>query len=440
MSDQMNVSPVDGLSGDNLPGLDPAGFHRKEGVLMCEQVDLREIAQQAGTPTYVYSMAAIKAAIARYKEAFADLPVTICYATKANSNQAIMRLMASEGLGADVVSGGEYQRARQAGIPGDKITFAGVGKTRAEMEAALRDGVCQFNIESLPELERLSQIAGNMGKTAPVALRINPDVDAKTHAKITTGTKENKFGVDIDLAPEFYEKAQQMPHINPIGVDMHIGSQLMDIAPYDLAYQRMADLVTALREKDIHLSQLDLGGGVGIAYEGQTGPDLTEYAAIVRKNLQSLGMKIILEPGRSLVGMAGILLSEVIYEKQGHYKRHIILDAGMNDLIRPALYDASHQLVCITARQDDPHSLADIVGPICESSDTFLKNYPMPMMQAGELVGLTAAGAYAAVMTSSYNTRPEAAEILVNGEKWAVIRERPQIEELIDRDTVPNWV
>ncbi|MEO0990480.1 MAG: diaminopimelate decarboxylase [Pseudomonadota bacterium] len=418
-------------------------FLYRDGVLHAEGVPLEDIARSVGTPVYVYSTATLTRHFNLFDQALAGVDHLVCYAMKANSNQAILRLMGTLGAGVDVVSGGEYARARAAGIPGDRIVFSGVGKTRDEMVQALSGGVRQFNVESEPELVVLSEAAANLGKSAPITIRVNPDVDAKTHEKIATGKSENKFGIPIARASEVYAMAAALPGIEVVGIDVHIGSQLTELAPFEAAYRKVADLTRQLRAEGHDIRRLDLGGGLGIPYEqGNEAPPLpTEYGRMVRSVVGDLKCEIEIEPGRLIAGNAGVLLSRVIYDKSGDGRDFLILDAAMNDLIRPAMYSAWHDIVPVIEpvpgadRKD-----YDIVGPVCESGDTFAKARPMPPVKPGDLVAFRSAGAYGAVMASEYNTRPLVPEVLVQDDQFAVIRPRPTFDDIINRDTIPPWL
>lgn len=417
------------------------GFAYRGGILHAEDVPLPAIAEAVGTPCYVYSTAILQDRYRAYDKALGPLGVRICYALKASSNQAILRLFAEEGAGMDVVSDGEMRRALAAGIAPDRIVFSGVGKTRDELVAALTENLAQINVESREELALLNEVAGTLGRRAPVALRINPDVDARTHVKITTGLRENKFGIDIDHAAEVYRQAAELPNIAPQGLAVHLGSQLLDLAPYRDAYRKLADLVRALRADRLSVDNLDLGGGIGIGYQaGETPPDLAAYADIVREILTPLGCHMMVEPGRSLVGDAGILLSRVIYRKHGLSRDFLIVDAAMNDLVRPAMYDAWHEILPIAEPAPDAAlSAVDIVGPVCESGDTFAKERAVPPLTDGDLLAFSQAGAYSAVMASTYNSRPLVPEVLVQGSAFAIVRKRPTFEEMIALETSPPW-
>ncbi|TWB41656.1 diaminopimelate decarboxylase [Nitrospirillum pindoramense] len=415
-------------------------FSYVSGVLTADGVPLDRLAEAVGTPVYVYAASRLRANYQAYARAFARDPVDVCFALKANSNQSIISLFARFGAGADVVSEGEMRRALAAGVPPEKVVFSGVGKTRDELAAALVAGIHQINVESLPELEALSAVATALGRTAPVALRINPDVDAGTHGKIATGRKEDKFGIDLGHAVAAYAKACSLPGLAPKGYAVHIGSQLLNISPYDDAYGHLSDLVIATREAGLKVERLDLGGGLGVPYQGEAAPDHDAYAGIVRKRLGNLGCRLTLEPGRSLVGDAGVLLARVIYVKEGLHRCFLIVDAAMNDLMRPTLYDAYHGIrPVLEPAADAPLSPMDVVGPICETGDTFARQRPLPPVAQGELVAFMTAGAYGAAMSSTYNSRPLVAEVLVDEGQWAVIRRRQTFEEMLALDVTPQW-
>ncbi|MDJ1006496.1 MAG: diaminopimelate decarboxylase [Paracoccaceae bacterium] len=418
-------------------------FLYRDGILHAEDVPLPDIAAAVGTPFYVYSTATLTRHYWLFDEALVGLDHLVCYAMKANSNQAILKLMAGLGAGVDVVSGGEYARARAAGFSGERIVFSGVGKTASEMHAALIGGIRQFNVESEPEMRALSEIAVSLGLTAPVTVRVNPDVDARTHEKIATGKSENKFGIPIGRAREVYAEAAALPGIEVVGIDVHIGSQLTDLDPFREAYLKVAALTRQLRADGHDIRRLDLGGGLGIPYErSNLAPPLpTEYGAVVHETVGDLGCEIEIEPGRLIAGNAGILVSSVIYVKSGEGRDFLILDSAMNDLIRPAMYGAYHDIVPVVeaAPGAEPHPY-DIVGPVCESGDTFAKARSMPPVAAGDLVAFRSAGAYGAVMSSEYNSRPLIPEVLVQGDQHAVIRPRPTFDEMINRDTIPEWL
>ena len=418
-------------------------FLYRDGTLHAEDVPVPEIAAAVGTPFYLYSTATFRRHFRLFDEALAGLDHLVCYAMKANSNQAILKLLADMGAGMDVVSGGEYARAKAAGVPGERIVFSGVGKTREEMRAALEGGIRQFNVESEPELEALNDLAVSMGLQAPVAIRVNPDVDAKTHAKIATGKAENKFGIPISRARAVYDHAAGMEGVEITGVDVHIGSQLTDLEPFRQAYLKVKDLTRQLRADGHDIRRLDLGGGLGIPYQrGNEAPPLpTEYGAMIRETLGDLGCEIEIEPGRLIAGNAGIMVSRVIYVKEGEGRKFLIVDSGMNDLIRPAMYEAHHDIVPV--QEPAPgigRETYDVVGPVCETGDTFARDRSMPPMRAGDLVAFRSAGAYGAVMASEYNSRPLIPEVLVSGDQFAVIRARPSYDEMINRDRIPEWL
>ncbi len=417
-------------------------FLYKDGVLHAEDVALTEIAAAVGTPFYVYSTATLERHFRVFDEALDGMDHLVCYAMKANSNIAVLKILGDLGAGMDVVSGGEYMRAKAAGVSGDKIVFSGVGKTREEMTLALTGGIRQFNVESEPELAVLNEVALSLGKVAPITVRVNPDVDAKTHAKIATGKSENKFGIPIAKAREVYAVAGAMKGIDVVGIDVHIGSQLTDLEPYRLAYQKVAELTAELRSDGHNIRRLDLGGGLGIPYarSNEAPPLPMDYGKVVRETVGDLGCEIEIEPGRLVAGNAGLLVSSVIYNKAGEGRDFMIVDAAMNDLIRPAMYEAHHDIVpVIEAAVGTEAAPFDIVGPVCESGDTFAKQRDMTPVADGEMIAFRSAGAYGAVMSSEYNTRPMIPEVLVKGDQFAVIRKRPTFDEMIKRDTVPEW-
>jgi diaminopimelate decarboxylase len=416
-------------------------FPYVDGQLHVEGVPVRRIAEEVGTPFFCYSATALTTNYEAYVQALRGLDVGIYYSLKANSNQAVIRTLAKAGAGADVVSVGEMHRALKAGVPAGKIVFAGVGKTRAEMAAALEAGILQFNVESAGELEALNETAIALGCKAPVTLRINPDVDAKTHSKISTGKAENKFGIDIDHAAQVYSAAIHMHGIEILGLSMHIGSQLTDIAPYRVAFGKIAELARTLRNGGMKVERIDLGGGIGIAYRNEMPIDLGEYAALVREVIAPLGVRIEIEPGRSIVGNAGLLVARVINVKAGVSRKFVIVDAAMNDLIRPTLYDAYHEIIPVALPASEaPVERCDVVGPICETGDRFAEQRPLPPLAPGDLVAFCTAGAYGAVMSSTYNTRLPAAEVLVKGDRHDVVRPRPTYDHIIGLDKVPDWL
>ena len=418
-------------------------FLYRNGELYAEDVRVADIAAAVGTPFYLYSTATLTRHFQLFDEALDGMDHMVCYAMKAASNQAILKTLVELGAGMDVVSGGEYARAKAAGVPGDRIVFSGVGKTRSEIRQALTGGIRQFNVESEPEMRVISEVATALGTTAPITVRVNPDVDAKTHAKIATGKSENKFGIPISKAREVYAEAAALPGIEVIGIDVHIGSQLTDLAPYELAYQKVAELTEQLRADGHTIKRLDLGGGLGIPYarSNEAPPLPSDYGALIKKTVGHLDCEIEIEPGRLIAGNAGILVSRVIYVKQGEGRQFLILDGAMNDLIRPAMYDAHHDIVpVIEPEAGVEYQPYDIVGPVCESGDTFAKNRMMPPLRDGDLVAFRSAGAYGAVMASEYNTRPLVPEVLAKGDQFAVIRPRPDFDEIINRDTIPPWL
>lgn len=418
-------------------------FLYRDGALHAEDVPLSEIAASVGTPFYCYSTATLERHFRLFDEALAGMDHLVCYAMKAASNVAILKTLAALGAGMDVVSGGEYLRAKAAGVPGERIVFSGVGKTEAEMRLALEGGVRQFNVESEPEMEVLNRVALSLGLVAPITVRVNPDVDAKTHAKIATGKSENKFGIPISKAREVYAHAARLPGLRVVGIDVHIGSQLTDLEPFRLAYRKVAELAEVLRADGHRIERLDLGGGLGIPYErSNAAPPLPiDYGGMIREELGHLGCEIEIEPGRLIVGNAGIMVSEVIYVKEGEGRDFLILDGAMNDLIRPAMYDAHHDIVPVVEPAPGAENRAyDVVGPVCETGDTFARQRPLPALKAGDLVAFRSAGAYGAVMASEYNTRPLIPEVLVKGDQFAVIRRRPTFDEMINRDTIPEWL
>ena len=411
--------------------------------LHAEGVPLSRIAAEVGTPVYVYSAATLTRHFLMFRQALDWTDHLICFAVKANSNLAVLKLLGDLGAGMDVVSGGEYARARAAGVPGGRIVFSGVGKTRAEMRQVIEGGIRQVNVESEPEHAALSEVATTLGATVPIAVRVNPDVDAKTHAKIATGKSENKFGIPIARAREVYSMAARLPGLQVVGIDMHIGSQLTDLDPYRQAYAKMAELCHALRGDGHAIMRLDMGGGLGIPYRrDNTAPPLPlEYGQVIRDAVGDLGCEIEIEPGRNIVGNAGILLSEVVFLKHGEGRDFLILDAAMNDLIRPAMYDAHHDIVpVIRPEVGAPVAPVDVVGPVCETGDTFARGVDLPRLGAGDLVAFRSAGAYGAVMASEYNSRPLVPEVLVAGDRYAVIRPRPTIDEMLARDAIPPWL
>ncbi len=418
-------------------------FDFKNGEIYAEGVSLRRIAEDVGTPVYVYSTATLERHYNVFTAAFSDVPALVAYSVKANSNIAVLATLAKLGCGADVVSGGELVRALTAGIPASKIVFSGVGKTRSEMELALKSDIRVFNVESLPELAALNEIALSLGKRASIAFRVNPDISAGGHDKISTGKAENKFGIAWDQAEEAYAIAAAMEGINVVGVDVHIGSQIDDLTPFKAAIHKVGALIERLRAAGHNIQSFDIGGGLGIPYgDNRKAPPLpSDYGTMVKDMTRHMDVEMIFEPGRMIAGNAGILLSEVIYAKQGSDRNFLIIDAAMNDLIRPALYDAYHDMEPVKApgaKYDE--IIYDVVGPICETGDTFTKQRALPPMEAGDLLVIHSAGAYGAAQSSQYNTRPLIPEVLVNGYNYQVIRERPSIEDILKTERLPDWL
>jgi len=418
-------------------------FAYRGGALHAEDVPIERIAREVGTPFYCYSTATIERHFRVFSAAFAGLPALVCYAMKANSNQAVLATLARLGAGMDVVSEGELRRARAAGVPGERIIFSGVGKTRREMALALDEGIFSFNVESEPELEALSEVASGRGQTARIAIRVNPDVDARTHAKISTGKSENKFGIPISRAREVYARARALPGLAVRGVDMHIGSQIVEMQPFDDAFALLADFVRELRAEGHTIDHLDLGGGLGIPYrfDNDPPPRPEVYAEVVARRTGPLGCKVCFEPGRLIVGNAGILVTTTLYVKRGEGKAFVIVDAAMNDLIRPTLYEAYHEILPLAEPAADARRLrADVVGPVCESGDFLALDREMAEPRAGDLLAVMSAGAYGAVQAGTYNTRLLVPETLVSGDDYAVVRPRTSYDELIGLDKLPPWL
>ncbi|MBE0553354.1 MAG: diaminopimelate decarboxylase [Rhodobacteraceae bacterium] len=418
-------------------------FLYRNGILHAEDVAIPEIAAQVGTPFYVYSAATLTRHYRLFTEALSPMPHLVCFAIKSLSNIAVLKLLGDLGAGMDVVSGGEYLRAKAAGVPGDRIVFSGVGKTRDEMRLALEGGIRQFNLESEPEMRALSEVATALGVVAPVTVRVNPDVDAKTHAKIATGKSENKFGIPIARAREVYAEIARLPGLRVVGIDVHIGSQLTELAPFEAAFAKVRELTLALRGDGHDIRRLDLGGGLGIPYtrSNEAPPLPTDYGAMIKRTLGDLGCEIEIEPGRLISGNSGVLVAGVIYVKNGEGRDFLILDAAMNDLVRPSMYDAHHDIVPVAeAAPGSPTQAFDVVGPVCETGDTFAKARDLPLVAAGDLVAFRSAGAYGAVMASEYNSRPLVPEVLVRGDQFAVIRARPSFDEMLKRDSIPEWL
>ena len=417
-------------------------FHYKDGVMHAEDVDLAKLADEVGTPFYCYSSATLERHFQVLSNAFSNLDTLICFAVKANANQAVLATLAAMGAGMDVVSEGEIRRARAAGVPADKIIFAGVGKTREEIAYALNEGIFGFNVESRPELETISEIATALGRQAHVAIRINPDVDAKTHAKISTGKSENKFGIPFDDAPRMFALARDLPGIDVRGIHMHIGSQITQLGPFRDAFMLLRELVVSLQESGHTLTHLDIGGGLGVPYHGTTDvpPHPDEYASVVKDTIADLGLKIVLEPGRMIAGNAGILVVRTIFVKEGCDKTFTIVDGAMNDLLRPTLYEAFHDIRPIIEGLDDmPPIVQDIVGPVCETGDYLAQNRSLPPFKPGNLMAVMTAGAYGAVMSSTYNSRALVPEVLVRADKSAVVRPRQSYDALIGLDRFAPW-
>ena len=415
----------------------------RDGGLAVECMPLAAIAERVGTPVYVYSAAAFISRYRQFESGLAGLDHMICYAMKANSNQAVLRLLAGIGAGFDCVSGGEVARAVAAGAPGERIVFSGVGKSRTEMRSALDAGVRLINVESEPELAALNEVALASGRTAAVAVRVNPDVDARTHSKISTGRAVNKFGVPMSRVRDVYRQAADMAGISVVGLDMHIGSQLTSLAPFEEAFRKAAGMVTELRADGHTIDRLDLGGGLGIAYGDETEalPTPADYCRLLRRSVGHLGCEIEIEPGRYIAADAGVLLTSVLYVKQGEDRTFVVVDAAMNDLPRPAIYNSWHDVLPVSEpAAGSGLRPVDIVGPVCESSDTFARQRPLPPVAAGDLLVFRSAGAYGAVMASEYNTRPLAPETLVQGDRFAVVRNRPDVQAIIARDRVPEWL
>ncbi|WP_336055454.1 diaminopimelate decarboxylase [Nitratireductor sp. CH_MIT9313-5] len=418
-------------------------FEYRDGILHAEDVPVPQIAEAVGTPFYCYSTATLTRHYTVFKDALAGLDSLVCYAMKANSNQAVLKTLAALGSGADVVSEGELRRALKAGIPAEKILFSGVGKTVREIDFALEAGILCFNVESLPELEVLSARAVALGKEAPVSLRINPDVDAKTHKKISTGKSENKFGIPWKDARAAYARAAELPGLKVTGIDMHIGSQITELQPFDDAFALLTELTETLRQDGHEIEHVDLGGGLGVPYheDNQPPPLPAAYAEVVHRHMRRLGLKVIFEPGRLIAANAGILVSEVIYVKHGDGKNFVIVDAAMNDLIRPTLYEAYHGVRPVTEPKLDGARLkADIVGPVCETGDFLAQDRDLPSLKAGDLVAVGSAGAYGAVQSGTYNSRLLVPEVLVKGDRFHVIRPRLTYDDLIALDSVPDWL
>ncbi len=414
-------------------------FQYRENELYAEEVPVRQIARKVGTPFYLYSAATLRRHYRVFDQAFKTLPHLVCYAVKANSNLAVLRLLAREGAGADIVSGGELFRALKAGIPAEKIVFSGVGKTAQEIRLALKAGILMFNVESLEELKNIARIARKMEKKAPIAIRVNPDVNPKTHPYISTGLKENKFGLDVETAFQAYQLAKDDPYLEIVGVDCHIGSQLTQLSPFVEALRRIKAFLKRLATVGISVRYLDLGGGLGIVYGEEEPPPPEKYAQALIEELNDLSVTLILEPGRVLVGNAGILVTKVLYYKETPAKKFLIVDAGMNDLLRPAFYQAYHEIIPVL-KKERPSIVADVVGPICETGDFLARERELPLVKPGELLAVMSAGAYGFVMASNYNSRPRPAEVMVNGEEFYVVRRRETYAKLVAGEKIPPFL
>ncbi|MEA2921284.1 MAG: diaminopimelate decarboxylase [Bradyrhizobium sp.] len=418
-------------------------FAYRAGVMHAEAVDLTSLAQAVGTPFYCYSTATLERHYHVFADAFSDVPSLVCYAMKANSNQAVIATLARLGAGADVVSGGELKRALAAGVPAEKIMFSGIGKTADELATAVDTGILCINVESEPELELLSAISASKGRTTCISVRVNPDVDARTHAKIATGKSENKFGIPISRARDVYARAAKLKGVRVAGVDMHIGSQITDLQPFDDAFALLSEFVRTLRADGHTIEHVDLGGGLGIPYreDNEPPPDPAAYAAIAKRATRGLDCKLIFEPGRMIVGNAGILVTRVLYVKRGEAKNFVIVDAAMNDLIRPTLYEAHHDIRPVKEPAAGARRIvADVVGPVCETGDYLALGREMAEPAAGDLIAIMTAGAYGAVQAGTYNTRALVPEVLVNGAEWAVVRPRLDVDALIALDRTPDWL
>ena len=414
-------------------------FHYKDGNLYCEDVPIATIADRVGTPFYLYSHRTLVRHFKAFDSAFEKLRHLVCYSVKANSNVALLRIFVNLGAGLDVVSGGELFRALKSGVDPKRVVFSGVGKTEEEIEYALNSGILMFNVESSQELAHIDEIARRMGTRAPVAIRVNPDIDPKTHPYVATGLRENKFGIDFNLAIKEYTFAKGLPHIDIIGVDCHIGSQLIELQPFVEALRRLKELVHALGQRGIGIQYLDLGGGLGITYKDEVPPHPTEYAEAIVEEVSDLDYTLIFEPGRVIVGNAGILVSRVLYTKETGEKNFVIIDAGMNDLIRPSLYGSFQGILPVT-KGGEEEMVADVVGPICESGDFIAKNRRMPKFKSGDLVAVMSAGAYGFSMSSNYNSRPRVCEVLCRGDHFHIIRERESYEDLVRGEEIPDFL
>jgi diaminopimelate decarboxylase len=414
-------------------------FEYKNHQLQCEGIPIREIAEKVGTPFYLYSYHTLVRHFTVFDDAFKGIPHIICYSAKANSNLALLRLFINLGGGVDVVSGGELYRALKGGAAPHKIVFSGVGKREDEIEYALKTGILMFNVESSQELQVINEVAGRIGKKAPIAIRVNPDIDPKTHPYISTGLKQNKFGIDVLRAPMAYRLASQLPNLKIVGIDCHIGSQLVEVEPIIEALRKLKELVENLRKKGMEIQYLDLGGGLGITYEDEEPPHPIEYASTILEEIRGFGCTLILEPGRVIVGNAGILVSKVLYTKENEEKRFVIVDAGMNDLVRPSYYGSYHQILPVKEETRE-EIVADVVGPLCESSDFLAKGRKIPNLLSGELIAIMSAGAYGFSMSTNYNSRPRIAEVLVRDDQMFVIRQREGYKDLIRGEKIPDFL
>ena len=414
-------------------------FHYREGRLHCEQVSIENIAREVGTPFYCYSHATLSRHFHAFDHSFAEVDHLTCFSLKSCSNIAILGLFASLGAGMDIVSGGELYRALRAGVKPEKIVFSGVGKTEDEITYALETGILLFNLESPQEMRAVNDCAGRVGRQAPIGIRVNPDVDPKTHPYISTGLKENKFGVDLDTSEAMYAQARELPHLDIAAVGCHIGSQLTEVSPFVETLKRLKLLIGRLREQGIEIRYLDLGGGLGITYSEEEPPDPVEYARVLLKEMGGLDCSLIFEPGRVIVGNAGILVTRVLFTKEGPVKKFLIIDAGMNDLVRPSLYGSYHHIQPVVER-NNPEILADVVGPICETGDFLAKDRTLPRAEQGELLAVMSAGAYGFAMSSNYNSRPRVAEVLVREDRFELIRSRETYEDLLRGERIPDFL
>ncbi|NWG01864.1 MAG: diaminopimelate decarboxylase [Syntrophaceae bacterium] len=414
-------------------------FEYKNHQLHCEEIPICEIAEKVGTPFYLYSYHTLVRHFTVFEDAFKGIPHLVCYSAKSNSNLALLRLFVNLGGGVDIVSGGELYRARKAGADPRKIVFSGVGKREDEIEYALKTDILMFNVESSQELQVINEVAGRIGKKAPIAIRVNPDIDPKTHPYISTGLKQNKFGIDILRAPMAYRLAAQLPHLKIVGIDCHIGSQLVEVDPIIEALKRLKQLVENLRKEGMEIQYLDLGGGLGITYEDEEPPHPVEYASTILDEIKGFGCTLILEPGRVIVGNAGVLISKVLYIKENEEKRFVIVDAGMNDLVRPSYYGSYHQIIPVKEEVRE-EIVADVVGPICESSDFLAKGRKLPHLRSGELIAVMSAGAYGFSMSTNYNSRPRIAEVLVRNDQMFIIHQRESYEDLIRGEEIPEFL